>query len=45
MRGDYVIVPDQLRGRERIDFIGRVPEQAGAMEETPWQEPSTNEGF
>lgn len=44
MRGDYMIVPDQLRGRERIDFIGRAPEQAGAME-TPWREESRDEGF
>ncbi len=44
MRGDYVVVPDQLRGRERLDFIGRVPEQSGAMG-TPWKEQSEGEGF
>lgn len=45
MRGDYMVVPDQLRGRERLDFIGRAPEQAGAMG-TPWkEEPPTGEGF
>jgi type IV secretory pathway VirB2 component (pilin) len=44
MRGDYMVVPDQLRGRKALEFIGRVPEQAGAMG-TPWQEPSQDEGF
>jgi hypothetical protein len=44
MRGDYMLVPDQLRGRQRIDFIGRAPEQAGAME-TPWKEEPRDEGF
>ena len=45
MRGDYMLVPDQLRGRKRIDFIGRAPEQAAAAE-TPWKEqPATDEGF
>jgi len=44
MRGDYMLVPDQLRGRERIDFIGRAPEQAAAAE-TPWKEEPGGEGF
>jgi hypothetical protein len=44
MRGDYMVVPEQLRGRKRLDFIGRAPEQAGAMG-TPWQEESRDEGF
>ncbi len=26
VRGDYVITPNQLRGRERIHFLGRDPE-------------------
>jgi type IV secretory pathway VirB2 component (pilin) len=44
MRGDYMVVPDQLRGRRRIDFIGRAPEKAGAMK-TPWKEQPAGEGF
>lgn len=45
MRGDYMLVPDQLRGRKRVDFIGRAPEQAAAAG-TPWkEEPPTGEGF
>jgi len=44
MRGDYMVVPDQLLGRKRLDFIGRVPEQAGAMG-APWKEESGSEGF
>ena len=44
MRGDYRVVPDQLRGRRGLDFIGRAPEQAAAAE-TPWKEESSDEGF
>jgi hypothetical protein len=44
MRGDYVIVPDQLRGRKQLEFIGRTPEQIRAME-TPLQEEPNDEGF
>jgi hypothetical protein len=44
MRGDYMIVPDQLRGREQLEFIGRSPEQIRAME-TPLQEEPNDEGF
>ena len=44
MRGDYMVVPDQLRGRKRLDFIGRTPEQADAAG-TPWKEEPVNEGF
>jgi hypothetical protein len=44
MRGDYVIVPDQLRGRKQLEFIGRSPEQIRAME-TPLQEEPHGEGF
>ena len=44
MRGDYMVVPDQLRGRRGLDFIGRAPEQAAAAE-TPWKEESSVEGF
>jgi type IV secretory pathway VirB2 component (pilin) len=44
MRGDYMIVPDQLRGRRGLDFIGRAPEQAAATG-TPWKEESSDDGF
>ena len=44
MRGDYMVVPDQLRGRKPLEFIGRAPEQAGAMG-TPWKEEPRDEGF
>ena len=44
MRGDYMVVPDQLRGRKGLDFIGRTPEQAAAAG-TPWKEEPVNEGF
>jgi hypothetical protein len=45
MRGDYMITPEQLRGRERIDFIGRAPDQEAAAG-TPWKEETpTGEGF
>jgi len=44
MRGDYMVVPDQLRGRKRLDFIGRSPAPPAATE-TPWQEESPQEGF
>ena len=44
MRGDYMVVPDQLRGRKPLEFIGRAPEQAGAMG-TPWKEQPQDEGF
>ena len=26
VRGDYVVTPDNLRGRDRLDFVGRPPE-------------------
>ena len=26
VRGDYVVTPDHLRGRDRLDFVGRPPE-------------------
>jgi len=44
MRGDYMVVPDQLRGRRGIDFIGRTPKEVEATE-TPWQEQPADEGF
>jgi len=44
MRGDYAVMPDQLRGRKPLEFIGRSPEQAGARD-TPWQDESQDEGF
>ena len=45
MRGDYVVVPDQLRGRKGLDFIGRTPPQEADAAGTPWKEESSNEGF
>jgi hypothetical protein len=44
MRGDYMVVPAQLRGKKRLDFIGRSPAQAEAAG-TPWKEESPHEGF
>jgi hypothetical protein len=44
MRGDYMVVPAQLRGQKRLDFIGRSQVQADAAE-TPWKEESPHEGF
>jgi hypothetical protein len=44
MRGDYMIVPDQMRGKKRLDFIGRSPQQE-AVSDTPWKEESPTEGF
>jgi hypothetical protein len=39
-----VVVPDNLRGKKRLEFIGRSPKQAGAMGTTRKQEPQ-DEGF
>jgi hypothetical protein len=44
MRGDYMVVPDQLRGRKPLEFIGRSPAQADTTE-TPWKPESPDEGF
>lgn len=44
MRGDYVVVPAQLRGEKRLDFIGRSPARGDAAG-TPWREESPHEGF
>jgi type IV secretory pathway VirB2 component (pilin) len=44
MRGDYMIVPDQLRGRKGIVFIGRSPEQIRASD-APMQDEPHDEGF
>jgi type IV secretory pathway VirB2 component (pilin) len=44
LRGDYVVVPDNLRGKKRLEFIGRSPEQARAMEGSRKQAPE-EEGF
>ncbi len=44
LRGDYVVVPDHLRGRKRLEFIGRSPKQKGAMGTTRKQQPQ-DEGF
>ena len=44
MRGDYMVGPDQLRGRRGIEFIGRAPRQGGSMDAS-WEQPSRDEGF
>jgi hypothetical protein len=46
MRGDYTLVPDQLKGHRPITFIGRSPEHLGVMEALPAEEgDSLDEGF
>jgi hypothetical protein len=32
LRGDYVLTPDHLRGKERWEFVGRTPAAAAAEE-------------
>ena len=44
MRGDYVIVPDHLRGRRQLEFIGRAPEHVRATEPSSEQQ-FPDEGF
>jgi hypothetical protein len=44
MRGDYTLVPDQLKGHRPITFIGRSPEHVGVMDPPPLEE-SEDEGF
>jgi hypothetical protein len=44
MRGDYVIVPDHLQGREQLEFIGRSPEHVRATE-PPVEQEFPDEGF
>jgi len=38
VRGDYVLTPDHLTGREGIDFIGRSPENQAAQQQQQQQE-------
>lgn len=46
VRGDYVVTADHLDGRERLEFIGRSPEQRVAERQASWDDPaSVNEGF
>jgi hypothetical protein len=44
MRGDYVLVPDQLKGKKPIIFVSRSPGHVRAMESPPLAE-SPDEGF
>ena len=52
MRGDYALVPDQLKGKRPIVFIGRSPEHVRMMEPPPLEdapdevlEDAPDEGF
>ena len=38
VRGDYVLTPDHLTGKEGIDFIGRSPENQAAQQQQQEQD-------
>jgi hypothetical protein len=40
VRGDYVLTPDHLTGKEGIDFIGRSPENQRAQQQQQQGEPA-----
>jgi hypothetical protein len=44
MRGDYVITPEHLTDRKRLEFFGRSPAHRRALEPEPPEE-SYDEGF
>ena len=44
MRGDYALVPEQLKGKRPIEFIGRSPEHVRMMEPAPLED-APEEGF
>jgi hypothetical protein len=39
VRGDYVVTPDHLRGKQPLEFIGRAPEPSYQAPEPSFQEP------
>lgn len=38
VRGDYVVTPDHLTGKDSLDFIGRSPENQAAQEQQQQQQ-------